>query len=164
MKRHRTIAAAPIRSAADAWQVVSRLLAETVERSPNVPAGSVATELATLGGLGPALIAGGHLESNGLVLVDVGIHLTLFVATGDAALRVEENLNPVPGGATATNDWMLHLPAVEPLNASIATAVARSSHLSAAKPPSSPLTENVQGSKRESPIDLEALQNMETIR
>lgn len=164
MKRDRTIAAAPIRSAADAWLVVSRLLAETLERSPDVSAGSVTTELTTLGGLGSALIAGGHLESKGLVLVDVGLHLTVFVATGDAALRVEENLNPVPGGATATNGWTLHLPPVEPFRTSIAAAVARSSHLSGAPPPPSPLQENGQGPTRKSPIDLEALQNTEKIR
>ncbi len=164
MKRDRTIAAAPIRSAADAWQVVSQLLAETLERSPVIPAGSVTTELTALAGLGSALIAGGHLESKGLVLVDVDLHLTVFVATGDAALRADENLNPVPGGATATNGWMLHLPSVEPLNTSIAAAVTRSSHLSAGKPPGSPLQEKAQGPTQKSPIDLEALQNMERIR
>ena len=164
MKRHRTIAAAPIRSAAHAWQAVSTLIAETLERSPAIPAGSVTTELATLGGLGSALIAGGHLESKGLVLIDVGLHLTVFVATGDAALKVDENLNPIPGGATATDGWMLHLPAVAPLDASIAAAVERSSHLSAATPPPSPPTANAQGRTGESPIDLDALHNMEPIR
>lgn len=122
------------------------------------------TELTTLGGLGSALIAGGHLESTGLVLVDVGLHLTVCVATGDAALRVDENLNAVPGGASATSGWTLHLPPVEPLSKSIAAAVARSSHLSSAEPPPSPLQENTQGSTRKSPIDLEALQSMEKIR
>ena len=140
MNRHRTIAAAPVRSAAEAWGVVSRLFADTLERSPAVPAGSVTTELTKLHGLGPALIAGGHLESKGLVLVDVGFHLTVLVATGDAALRVDENLNPVPGGATATNRWTLHLPAVGPLDATIAAAAAHSSHLSTGNPPSSPPT------------------------
>lgn len=122
------------------------------------------SELTELGGLGSALIAGGHLESNGLVLVDVGLHLTVCVATGDAALRAAENLDPVPGGAGATKGWTLHLPPVEPLNMSIAAAVARSSHLSTAKPPSSPLQENAQGRTRKSPIDLEVLQKMEKIR
>lgn len=164
MKRHRTIAAAPVRSAADAWQVVSRLLAETLERSPAVPGGSVTTELTTLGGLGSALIAGGHLESNGLVLVDVGLHLTVFVATGDAALRAAENLSPVPGGAGATSGWTLHLPPVEPFSTSIASAVARSSHLSTAKQPPSSHQENAQGLTRKSPIDLEAFRNMEKTR
>ena len=65
MKRQRRIAAAPVRSASEAWQVVSTLLADTLEQSPNVSAGSVAETLAPLAGLGPALIAGGHLESRG---------------------------------------------------------------------------------------------------
>ena len=53
MERHRTIAASPVRSATDAWQLVTTLIANTLERSPNVEAGSVAGELAALDGLGP---------------------------------------------------------------------------------------------------------------
>ena len=164
MKRSRTIAGAPIRSAADAWQVVSTLIAETLERSPAIPAESVTTELSPLRGLGPALIAGGHLESKGLVLVDVGLHLTVFVMTADAALKVDETLNPVPGGAGATDRWTLYLPSVEPLDASIAAAVKRSSHLSADAPPTSAPTAKAEGRTGESPIDLEALHDMEKIQ
>src|SRR4051812_20087037 len=81
MERRRTIAAAPVRSASDAWQVVCRLLSDTLEKSPSIPAGSVVKELSPLRGLGPALIAGGHLEGKGLVLIDEGMHLTVLVAT-----------------------------------------------------------------------------------
>ena len=119
MKRHRTIAASPVRSAAEAWQVVTALIANTLGRSPKVAAGSVGGELAVLDGLGPALIAGGHLESKGLVLCDVGLHVTIRVVTADGALGVDENLKPVPGGAGATDGWMLHIPLAD------ATAVRR---------------------------------------
>ncbi len=163
MKRRRTIAAAPIRSAADAWQAVCALLAETLERSPAIPVGSVTTELAPLQGLGTALIAGGHLESKGLVLIDVGLHLTVFVMTADAALTVDENLKPVPGGAGATCEWTLYIPAVEPLDASIGAAVKGSAHLSADAPPTSPLADQGAARTRESPIDLEALHRLEKI-
>ena len=162
MERHRTIAAAPVRSAADAWQVVSTLLAETLERSQAIPAGSVTMKLAPLSGLGPALIAGGHLESKGLVLVDVGLHLTVSVMTAAAALKVEENLNPVPGGANATDGWILYLPQVGPLDASIAAAVKNSSHLSADTPPTSAPAAKAAGRDGESPIDLEALRKIGT--
>ena len=137
MERRRTIAASPVRSAVQAWQVVTTLIADTLERSPAVPEGSVAEELSALDGLGPALIAGGHLESKGLVLCDVGLHVTVTVLTADAALGVTENLNPVPGGASAGEDWMLYLPLPGPLDASVEAAAKRSAHLSVGEPPKS---------------------------
>lgn len=162
MNRQRTIAAAPVRGAAEAWQVVSTLLAVTLERSPAIGPGSVANELAPLSGLGPALIAGGHLESKGLVLVDVGLHLTVYVITADAALGVEENLSPVPGGASATQGWVLYLPQVGPLDATVAVAVKMSSHLSADAPPTSAPSETTEGRSEASLIDVEALRKIET--
>ena len=157
MERHRTIAASPVRSATDAWQLVTALIASTLERSPKVPAGSVAGELAALDGLGPALIAGGHLESKGLVLCDVGLHVTIQVVTADAALGVNENLNPVPGGGSATDRWMLHIPLPGALNASVVAAAKRSSHLTVDKPPESAPAAKVEKREAGSAIDLEAL-------
>ena len=162
MKRRRVIAAAPVRSAVEAWRVVSTLLADTLESSPSVPAGSVAKELAPFKGLGPALIAGGHLESRGLVLVDEGLHLTIIVMTADAALGIEENLNPVPGGVSATDGWTLYLPAVEPLDAAVAAAVKESSHLSTSTPPESAPAKKKEGGSRGSLIDVDALRRMGT--
>lgn len=137
MERYRTIAASPVRSAVEAWQVVATLVADTLERSPAVPEGSVGEELRALDGLGPALIAGGHLESKGLVLCDVGLHVTITVLTADAALDVKENLHPVPGGASATEGWMLYVPLPGSLNASVEAAAKRSVHLSVEPPPKS---------------------------
>ena len=155
MERHRTIAASPIRSAAQAWKVVTALVADTLERSPAVPAGSVGIELAALDGLGPALIAGGHLESKGLVLCDAGLHVSIEVVTADAALGVKENLNPVPGGATATKGWRLHLPLPGALDASVKAAAKRSTHLSVEPPPkSAPAAKKFEAA---SAIDLDAL-------
>jgi hypothetical protein len=158
MQRHRQIAAAPTRTASEAWQVVTKLLSDTLERSPNVPDGSVAAELEVLAGLGPALIAGGHLEKDGLVLVDEGLHLTIKVLTGDKALEVEENINPVPGGATATDQWMLYLPTPAALSASISAAAERSAHLSTDSPPDDAPTEKEAASAEL--IDLNALREL----
>ena len=159
MERHRTIAASPVRSAAQAWQVVTTLIADTLERSPAVPAGSVGVELAALDGLGPALIAGGHLESKGLVVCDVGLHVTVTVVTADAALEVKENLNPVPGGASATDRWMLYLPLPGALDASVEAAAKRSSHLSVEPPPKSASAAKM---REASAIDLDALREEAT--
>lgn len=158
MERTRIIAAAPVRSAVDAWRVVTTLIAETLERSLAVKKGSVTSELAALRGLGPALIAGGHLESNGLVLVDEGLHLTIHVLTADGALAVEENLNPVPGGAGATDGWVLYLPS-SPFDQSMAAAVKSSPHLSMEDAPSTAPAVKSHGVGR-SPIDLDALRSL----
>lgn len=159
MERRRSIAAAPVRSASDAWNVVSKLLADTLERSASIPAGTVAKELTPLSGLGPALIAGGHLESKGLVLVDYGLHLTILVMTADAALEVEENLSPVPGGSKATDGWTLYVPPTGPLDRAVAAALKGSSHLSVETPPMSAPAVKADGSG-ESLIDLDALRRM----
>ena len=156
MKRYRTIAASPVRSAAEAWKVVTALIASTLERSPEVTDGSVDGELAVLDGLAPALIAGGHLESKGLVLCDSGLHLTIRVVTADAALDVDENLNPVPGGASATNGWMLHIPLPGALNASVAAAAKQSLHVTVENPPDSVPASKAEKRETASAIDLEA--------
>jgi hypothetical protein len=158
MERVRFIAAAPVRSASEAWQVVSTLLSDTLERSPAVPIGSVSKELASLKGLGPALIAGGHLESKGLVLVDDGLHLAIYVVTADAALDVEENLNPVPGGASATEGWTLFLPPAGPLDNAVKAAIKNSTHLSTGTPKSAPVEKSDEASR--SLIDVNALRKL----
>src|SRR5436309_14963140 len=160
MERRRAIAAAPVRSAAEAWKIVSGLLTDTLERSPSIPAGSVAVALAPLSGLGPALVAGGHLESKGLVLVDEGMHVTIVVMTADAALGVEENLSPIPGGASATEEWTLYVPASGPLDATIAAAVKDSRHLSAESPPESAPSKKKAESSGASTIDVDALRRL----
>ncbi len=159
MERTRFIAAAPVRSASEAWLVVSALLADTLELSSAVPSGSVFKELAPLKGLGPALIAGGHLESKGLVLVDKGLHLTIRVLTADAALDVEENPNPVPGGASATAGWTLYLPSTGALDNAVQAAVKNSTHLSTDAPPASAPAEKSDGASR-SLIDVNALRSL----
>jgi hypothetical protein len=159
MERSRSIAAAPIRSASEAWQVICTLLTDTLERSPSVPAGSVRKELEPLNGVGSALIAGGHLESKGLVLVDVDLHLTVRVLSADAALEVEENLSPVPGGGSATEAWTLYLPAAGPLDHAVATAVKKSLHLSIDAPPKFAPAQKSQ-TPTGSLVDLDALRSL----
>lgn len=135
MERRRAVAAAPVRSARTAWDVVVKLLADTLERSDHVPTGSVTTELRPLDGVAPALIAGGHLETTPLVLVASDLRLTVEILTGDAALTAEENLNPVPGGAQAPEDWVLYVPRPSALGSALDSAIQSSDHVSSEDPP-----------------------------
>ena len=97
------------------------------------------------------------MESKGLVLCDAGLHATVTVVTADAALEVEENLNPVPGGASATDGWTLYIPLPGALDASVEAAVKRSSHLSVETPPKSAPAAKAKKREAGSMIDLDAL-------
>lgn len=135
MQRSRTIAGPPQRTATAAWESVTTLITETLTVSGRISASTITAALAPLRGIGPALIAAGHLETGSAVLVAGPLHVSITVVTGAAATAVEENLNPVPGGANATADWMLHLPNPAGFAAALASAVKQSSHLSVAVPP-----------------------------
>lgn len=137
-----------------------KLITDTLERSSEVPDGTVAAEVAALEGMGPSLIAAGHLETSGLVLVDEDLHLTITVVTGDRALEVDENLNPVPGGARATEEWMLYLPCPDPLTSALSQAVGTSDHLSIEAPPTSAPRRTAKSvSGGDGVLDLEAIRD-----
>jgi hypothetical protein len=163
MERSRYIAAAPIRSASDAWKVVCALIADTLERSASVVSGSVVKELQCLNGIGPALIAGGHLEGEGLVLVDENLYATIHVLTADAALDLTENLNPIPGGSSATAGWVVYLPSSGPLKTTVEAAAKKSIHLSTDKPKQSQRAVKVENTV-DPVVDLDALRRLGGVR
>jgi len=133
MQRRRTIACAPVRGTSQAWSVVSELLIDTLERSPHVERADVEAALSGAAGVGRQLIAGGHLENEPITLVAENLYLDVTTVSGDEALTIEENLNPVPGGASA-REWTVHLPPCEPLAAQIEVAANTHECLSADPP------------------------------
>jgi hypothetical protein len=136
MERTRTIACAPARGTTQAWGVISDLVTDTLTRSADVQCDDVEAALSAASGVGRQLIAGGHLENDSITLVAEKLYLKITTVSGDEALTIEENLAPVPGGASAC-DWMLHLPPCEPLAAQVRAAAEAHSRLSA-KPPAAP--------------------------
>lgn len=130
MQRHRRLTGPPLRTASAAWGVLTTLIKDTLVASKNIDAVAVTVALAPLRGLGPALIAAGHLETTPITLISNILHVNITVATGAGVVGVEENLNPVPGGATATQDWTVYLPSPAPLAAVIAEVASQSEHLS----------------------------------
>ena len=157
MKRLRTIAAAPVRSATAAWQVLKSVIVDTLQRSPAISEGSVDRELAVLDGIVPALIAGGHFEQKGFVLYDTSFHITFLVVTSDPALCAEENLKPIPGGASATEDWVLYIPLTGTFDERMEAIAHSSSHLSVKQPPE-PVTGRMKHESAE--IDFDALRDV----
>ena len=133
MHRYRSVAATPVRAASESWQVIGQLVQDTLERSEHISATDVGNTMQIAAQAGRMLIAAGHLESAPLVLVAGDLHLEITTVSGDQAFSLEENLNPVPGGATAT-EWTVHLPSDGPLGTAIRDVVAACEHLSADKP------------------------------
>ena len=116
MDRRREIAASPIRTAHEAWTTITELITGTLERSPDIDGQRVRQTLDALTPAALALVAPGYLERQPLTLIAEPLCLTINTVSGDAAFRVfeDENLNPVPGAATAI-DWTLHVPRPEGL-------------------------------------------------
>lgn len=153
MQRRRNIASAPKRNAAEVWQVICELLGDTLERSSSIERADVEASLAPLDGIARMLVSAGHLERHPLVLAAGELRLEITTVSGAPALSMEENLNPVPGGASA-NNWTLHVPQVEPMAKLVRNAVKGHEHLSADEPP----TESSQpDTKAGAGIDLDAL-------
>lgn len=126
--RHRAIAAAPARSAQQAWAVISQLVVETLATSTDIDGSAVAKELAAIAPVAVVLIASGHLEEVPLVLDAPPLTLEISIVSGDDVLELEENLRPVPGAATATT-WTMALPMPSPFTAMIEAALTPHPHL-----------------------------------
>jgi hypothetical protein len=159
MRRHRDIAAAPRRSATETWQTIADLVADTLDRSPHIDRVEVEAVMATAATVGRPLLAGGHLNQHPLTLVADPVRCTIGTVSGTAALSLEENLNPIPGGAQAT-EFTLHLPTPDPLEAVVRAAAERSPHLSADPPADLALAtraEAVDGEVQTGLVDLAAL-------
>lgn len=157
MNRHRDIAAAPHRGAAATWQVITRLIADTLDRSATISRAEVETAMSAAAPVGRHLIAGGHLDRQLLTLIAGPVYCTIGTVSGTAALSLEENLNPIPGGASAQT-FMIHLPVPAVLAQAVKDAAARSPNLSADAPPEPATATDTAGARVGSGVlDLDAL-------
>ena len=152
MLRTRFILAAPARSATATWQTISDLVCDTVAVSPSCSRVEVQAAMDTAAPAGRMLVAGGHLEHLPVVLVAGAVHCEIRTISGAAALHTEENLNVIPGAATATT-FTIHLPSPDPLGAIVADVAARHLRLST-EAVSAPQQDSVAGAAL---IDLAAL-------
>lgn len=136
MARHRDIAASPVRTAAETWGIICELVAVTLDRSDGIDGDDVRRALDGAAPAGTALIAAGYTGTADVTVVAAPLHLTIRTVAGTDAFKAEadENLNPVPGGATA-QDWMIYLPNPAGLASLIGDVVATSDHLSVGPPP-----------------------------
>ncbi len=134
MQRHRQVAAAPQRRASETWNAIAELVVATLDRSPHIAASDVSAAMEAVGSVGRVLVAGGHLDKYALVVVADPVYLNITTTSGVAATNLNEDLGPVPGGATST-EWTIHLPTPDPLGDAVRSAVSGVSHVSADDPP-----------------------------
>lgn len=166
MQRHRQICAAPRRAASETRTAITTLVVGTLERSRAIAAADVADVAVVMEVAAPAgrmLIAGGHLDRHPLVVVAAPVDLSITTVSGTEALSAEENLAPVPGGASATG-WMVYLPAPDPLADVIPGIVAGSAHLSVGQPPSGLAAKASVMTERSGLVDFAALARREADR
>jgi hypothetical protein len=134
MQRTRRIAGTPVRSAADAWTTVKALLSDTLERSSEIPDGSVTTALVPLDGLASAIAASGAAADAPFTVIAGDLHLDIYIVRGDDAFSVEENLVPVPGGSSAPSTWLLYIQPPAHLRDTLTAVVDGAQHLKVGKP------------------------------
>ena len=146
-----------MRSASDTWDVVSQLVIDTIAVSASVTEKDAEAAMHAAAPVGRMLIAGGHLDRTPVVLIAGAVHCEITTVSGTSALRTEENLNPIPGAATATT-FTIYLPTPEPLTGLVATVAATHPRLSAEVPPAPEQQSRVGASL----IDTEALRKAMT--
>jgi hypothetical protein len=133
--RRREIAGAPERTAGETADVIVEMVGETLGASRTISSALVNRELAVAAHAIRMLIAGKHLNAMPVMLIADPLRLEITTVTGERAVGLDENLGCVPGAATA-QDWMLHLPAPQPLTPWITEVVANLDHVTIKAPPS----------------------------
>lgn len=134
MLRTRTIVAAPVRSASATWQVITDLVADTIAVSATCTRDEAEAAMRTAAPAGRMLVAGGHLDRFPVVLIAGQVHCEITTISGTGALRTGENLNVIPGAATATT-FTIYLPTPDPLDKVVSETAAAHPRLSAGAPP-----------------------------
>jgi hypothetical protein len=157
MQRRREIAASPERTTSETVEAISDLIRESLARAEKLNLSDIDNALATARPALLALTAGGHLDTNTLVVVAAALHLSITTVSGDRALTFEENLAAVPGAASAT-EWTLFLPTPDPLAAMVTKVADSHPNLSVAEPPA----ENADEKTASAALDLDALARRES--
>jgi hypothetical protein len=156
MQRHRQIAAAPERSTSESVGVIRDLIRDSLARAEKLDLDEVDTALDAARPALLALVAGAHLEKHALVLVAASLHASITTVSGDKALTFDENLDALPGAASATT-WILYLPTPDPVGAVVARCADTHARLSTAEPPAEADQEQASAASTAADLDLDAL-------
>jgi hypothetical protein len=154
MKATRTVPGRPVNDIDGVTRAVIDRVAETLDRSSDLDAAEIRSELHAGREAIGLLAAGGHLRRGELVMVAPGLRLQVDVPVGEDALSANENTDP-PRGAASADEWTLHLPAPDNLAAVVNAAARSCPHVSldAAPDEAPPRRDGTEASK----IDLSRL-------
>jgi len=134
MKATRTVPGRPINVGEAVARRIIDLVVETLDRSPDLDAEAIRTELGGAHATLALLASGGHLRRGELALVAPGLRLRIDVPVGEDALKATENTDP-PRGASTADDWKMHVPVPASLAAIVRAAARSCPHLSLGPPP-----------------------------
>jgi hypothetical protein len=157
MQRRRQIAAAPHRTTSESVGAISDLIRDTLTRSDKLEETTIDDALATAKPALLALTAGGHLDDEPIVVVAGQMHLSITTVSGDGALTLEENLDAVPGAASAS-EWTLYLPTPAPLTEMVGAVAKKHPNLSSDEPPEDA---KAPADRSAAAVDLDALARRE---
>ncbi|MBB3753679.1 hypothetical protein FHT44_006201 [Mycolicibacterium sp. BK634] len=113
-----------------------------------------------LDGLVPSLAASGAIAKTPLTLIAGDLALDIFIVRGDDAFEIDENLAPVPGGASAPGNWKLYIQPPDHLNEEVTAAVDGSEHLAVGKPAAGQQQSASNESQPALAIDADALRRI----
>jgi hypothetical protein len=157
MERHRTLAGSPVRSASATWAALTDMIVASLEVSEHIDGSEVRTECEAVGEAISAVIAGGYLATDRLVLVADPMYVHFTVANGNAAFAAEEDeqVAAVPGGRNAAK-WQLYIDAPDTLIGLLGDATTATPHITCGTAPaySAKAASHVVG------VDFNAMRNM----
>ena len=104
------------------------------------------------------MVASNLFDAHPLVLTAGDLDLTIIIKSNDDAFAVDENLDPVPGGASAPASWKLYLPKRGSTTSAVEEAAQGSSHVFAGKPQRTALA--ASASSPGASVDMDALRRM----
>jgi hypothetical protein len=137
------------------WTTVAELVRDTLAPAAEIDESDAHETVMAVLDVGRVLVSAGHLDHEALTLIAGPLRLEITVVSGTDATTLSENLNTVPGAASAS-DWTLYFPTPESVGEWVADAVAVSPRLKAEGPPA--LKESAQAAvSGSSDIDAAAL-------
>jgi len=138
------------------WTAIAELVRDTLAPAKAIDANLAHDAVMGVIGVGRVLVSGGHLDHGELTLIADPLRLDITVVSGTDATTLSENLNTVPGAASATG-WTLHLPTPGSVGGWVADAVANSTNLTVEAPPVLKEAAGVSASSNAGEFDAVAL-------
>lgn len=159
MKRYRTFNASPARTSSATVAIITDVIRASLAAASDVDDADVTDALAAAEQALLILVSSRTLKTTPLVLIAGSTELEIICRYDAAAVGGEENLNPVPGMASATS-FTVHFPTTEPIGTTIEALTAGHPALTTDPPSLSPNPAAAVAKSGQVPLDLAALKEL----